>query len=300
MRNALIIMNPVAGARRAADLPSRVRRMLAEQGVSAEIAETARRGDAEAIARKQRDSYDIVVGAGGDGTVNEVALGLYGGGTPLGILPLGTANVLARELSIPLSVKGACAVLAGGAPRAIDVGLARFPSRDVERTFLSMAGAGLDAAVAHAYKNVRGKSSRYHQYVVPILRSIRDFHFPNIQVIVDGVSITRPATSVIVGNTPTYGGPFRPTPHADPHDGLLDVCLVHVRNTRDMLRCVWGTIGGRHAAYPDVTHVRGGEVRLQSEDPVRVQLDGDAIGRLPVRLSIIPLGLSVIAPNPCG
>ncbi|NOZ21842.1 MAG: diacylglycerol kinase family lipid kinase [Planctomycetes bacterium] len=297
MKNALIILNPIAGARRGADLSARLRRMLLEEGVDATITETARRGDAETIAREEHAHYDMVVGAGGDGTVNEVASGLHGTDTPLGILPLGTANVLARELGIPLGMKGACRVLASGVPRAIDVGLALFPSRNTGHPFLSMAGAGLDAAVAHAYKAVRRKSSRYHQYVVPILLSIRDFHFPEIHVSLDGRPLAKPATSVIAGNIRTYGGPFRPTPHAEPDDGLLHVCAVHVRNTRDLLRCLWGTMTGRHIDYPDVTYATAREVRIESGDHVRVQLDGDAVGRLPVQLSILPRGLSVIAPG---
>ncbi|MEW6355507.1 MAG: diacylglycerol kinase family protein [Planctomycetota bacterium] len=298
MRNALVIMNPIAGARWGARTPARIRKRLKEQEIEAEIIQTAQRGDAETIAREKRKDYDMVVAAGGDGTVNEVASGLLRTDTPLGILPLGTANVFARDLGIPLSLKGASGVLAAGVSRAIDVGLACFPSEGVERIFLCMAGVGLDADAAHAYKGVRGTSSRYHQYVVPILQSIRDFHFPEIRVSIEGSPLLKPATSVIVGNIRTYGGPFRPTPRADPHDGLLDVCAVSVKNTRDLLRCLWGIMGGRHLRYRYVTHVAAREVRLESEDPVRVQLDGDAVGLLPANLSVVPRGLVVIAPKP--
>ena len=297
MKNVLVILNPIAGARKAANLASRLRRLFRGNGMEAEVFETARRGDAEAAVRRRCREFDAVIAAGGDGTINETAAGLYGAAVPLGIIPLGTGNVLAQELGIPLDIEEACRVAARGALRLLDIGVVRWEADGTQRTFLCMVGTGFDAAVAHTYKLVRGTSSRVHRYVPLILKRLCDFEFSPIQVTVDGVAVAESATSVIVGNTRAYGGPFVPTPCASPYDGVLDVCIFFCRNPRDLLHCLWGVHTGKHLEYPTVSYLRGREIRLASKADVHVQVDGDAVGLLPVTIFMVPSRLSLIAPG---
>lgn len=299
MRIALVILNPIAGAYARKDFASFLRVTLAREGIEADIHETRHRGDAESVTRERAKEFDLAIAAGGDGTVNEVASGMAATGVPLGIIPLGTANVLARELAIPCRVKEACRAIAGGRTRQMDVGVARFSADRVRRLFLCMAGAGFDATVADEYKRVRGGSSRYDHYVLPVLRGLWDFDFQAIRVTVDGKPLPKPATTVIAANTRSYGGPFTMAPDARVDDGLLHVCAVLARNHRDLLHCMWGATTGRHITYRDVLYVSGKRISMEAEGAVHFQVDGDAVGYLPTEVSIQPRALCVIAP-PAG
>src|ERR1700760_1151920 len=143
----IVIFNPVAGRRRA-HLLWRVLDVLVANGVRLDIAETHRAGHAETLAREAaRRGEPMVVAAGGDGTIAEVANGLLGTGARLGIIPLGTANVLAHELGLPFAPSAVAAALAFGRPRPIWPGIAA--GANGSRLFVQMLGAGFDAQVVH-------------------------------------------------------------------------------------------------------------------------------------------------------
>ncbi len=147
----LIVFNPAAGARRA-DLLWRVLDVMATSGVRVEMIETRRAGHAAELAREAAlAGRRLVVAAGGDGTIAEVACGLLGSGSILGVIPLGTANVLAHELALPFAPRAVAAALAFGRTRRLWPGLVRgAPGVAGEpRLFVQMLGAGFDAQVVH-------------------------------------------------------------------------------------------------------------------------------------------------------
>ena len=206
----LIVFNPTAGRRRA-HLLWRVLDVLAGSGVRFEVAETRHAGHAVELSRgAEAGGHKLCVAAGGDGTVAEVASGLDGQSTVLGIIPLGTANVLAQELGLSLAPQAVAAALALGRTRALWPGVAHGPAGP--RLFVQMLGAGFDAQVVHrlplALKRVVGRSA----YVMQTLRELQRYDFAPVHIRVDGVE--QDAASVIVSKGRLYGGNYLLAPGA--------------------------------------------------------------------------------------
>src|SRR5882757_10076450 len=195
----VIVFNPVAGRRRA-QLLWRVLDVLVANGVRLDLAETHRPGHAEALARDAvQRGEQMVVAAGGDGTIAEVANGLMGSSACLGVIPLGTANVLAHELGLPVA-----AALAFGRTCRLWPGLANGP--DGTRLFVQMLGVGFDAHVVRnlpfPLKKVFGKGA----YVMQSMRELARYKFPVIRLRIDDAETE--AASVIISKGRLYGGSF--------------------------------------------------------------------------------------------
>ncbi|MCG8509926.1 MAG: NAD(+)/NADH kinase, partial [Rhodospirillales bacterium] len=152
-RRVLIIHNPVAGRRRRGFL-DKILQALTDQGCAYQLRATNGRGDARSLAKEAAEEpWDLVVAAGGDGTVNEVANGLYGTEMPLAVIPMGTANVLAAEIGLPTGARDIAHLISSGPARPIHVGMVN------ERLFVMMVGVGFDAKV------VAGVSSRIKRWI---------------------------------------------------------------------------------------------------------------------------------------
>jgi diacylglycerol kinase family enzyme len=288
----LIVFNPAAGARRRRRLLAALD-LLRGVGMRPEVADTGRRGHAVEIARDAaRLGVPTVVAAGGDGTIAEVAAGLSGSETALGVLPLGTANVLALELGLPRSPAGAAGVLAMGRTALLHPGLARFDDGR-ELLFVQMLGAGFDAAVVHALppglKRVLGKGA----YVLQTLRELPRYRFPMVRAVLDG----RPedCASAIVTKGRLYAGRFLLAPGADPRAEGFHVALFREAGALAALR--YG------AALPLGLLPRMRGVDLLPADYVRLlgagvpaQADGDAAGALPVSIGPAPRAMRIVVP----
>lgn len=289
----LIVFNPTAGAGRRRRL-GRALATLSALGLRVELAETSGPGDAEGIARDAaRRGTARVVAAGGDGTIAEVAAGLAGSGALLGLLPLGTANVLAWELGVPLAPEGAARVLADGVPTRLHPGLARFGDGHA-RLFVQMVGAGFDAAVVAGLdlrlKRMLGRAS----YVMQSLRELPRYGFPPIAVTLDGVA--HQATSVIVTKGRLYAGRYVVAPQAEPTQPGFHVLLF--RDAGALAAAMAGAALplGLLPRLPGVTILRASVVALDGVG-VPLQADGDAAGRLPVAITDAPGALQVLLPH---
>ncbi len=287
-RRALIIYNPVAGylpGRRLA----RVCQSLSWLGVRETIRETAYRGDAEAfaVAASSKD-FDVVVAAGGDGTINEVANGLAGGPLPLAIIPLGTANVLAAEIDLPRSVSAIARTIAAGETRRVHLGLAN------GRRFLMMAGLGFDAhVVAHVDRRVKQAVGKF-AYVMQTAISAFTFPAPGYRVTIDGT--VHVAASVVIANGRRYGGPYACAP-----DARIDVPEFHVclfKNSGPLSVARYGAAlmtRGLHR-LPDFVIVPGAHVMVEGPDGEPIQCDGDIATALPLEASIGGDTLNLVMP----
>ncbi|MGH9750987.1 MAG: diacylglycerol/lipid kinase family protein [Candidatus Polarisedimenticolia bacterium] len=287
----VVIGNPAAGAsgRRVIRSATSFLRRYARR---VEMGMTRARGDAEALCREAvAAGAEVVVAAGGDGTINEVVNGLAGTGATLGILPLGTANVLALETGVPLDPEAACRLILTGRPARIHLGMAG------ARRFLLMAGAGFDAEVvygtADAWKRKMGKAA----YVLAGFWTLIARPGPRITVTADGAGPLQ-ATGVILGKARLYGGRFSVTPGARLDEPLLQACVFlgrgRVRRTRAALRVVRGT----HAATRDVAIFKTDRLYVDSPERVHVHADGDLVGTLPMEFRVAPESLRVILPGP--
>lgn len=286
-----IIANPVAGGGKGRPRAEELRRLLDGRVDSIDLILTQKPGDArDAAARSQAD---CVVAVGGDGSVNEIVNGMDHAGAALAILPVGTANVVARELRLPKHPEAAARMILDGRTRLIDAG------RCNGRLFLLGAGAGLDAAVVAAVNAARGPRSGLLKWVRPAVRTCLTYPFPPIRAIVDGSVLSQEARYAIAANCRYSAGVFPATPKAKIDDGLLDVCLLHRLTPLKLAALavlVWteGFIR-RH----DVVYAQGRRIRLEpaSDELVPLQIDGDPAGGLPAEIEIAPNTLRVFTPE---
>jgi YegS/Rv2252/BmrU family lipid kinase len=296
-RRVLVLYNPAAGQWRR----RRLRMTLAALkglGCSITLRETTRQGDAQAIAASlSAKDYDVVVAAGGDGTINEVANGLTAASVPvppLAIIPLGTANVLAQEIGLSQKIgllgnpRAVARAIARGGRLTAHLGLAN------GRHFLMMAGVGFDAhVVANVDLGLKRRTGKIAYVVETILQGLR-YGFPPVQVDVDGRSFD--ACSVVVCNGRHYGGPFVAAPRACLSDPEFEVCLLKQGGWRHVIRYGLALVLGRLSSLPDVRIETGRVIRITGQEGLPVQGDGDIIAELPVRISVADKTLELIVP----
>lgn len=299
-----IILNPAAGRgqgrRRRATLES----LLAASGASCELLETHVAGDATRLAAKAAaEGATLVAAAGGDGTLSEVLNGLAIGGftTRLGILPLGTGNDFARCLGIGTDLKAAVDTLFHGTPRAIDVGQARFGDH-APRYFVNVAGCGFDALAAQRVNDNRDRRGWRHirgmpAYLCAVLQELATLRAASLRLDADGEIFEQRAMLCAIANATSYGGGMRVAPDAQLDDGLFDICTIAEAGRWEFLRAFPGVFKGTHVSHPKVTMRRAQEIHLSSEPPLPVLVDGDVLGTTPVRFSILPRAVEVMAPR---
>ena len=298
LRRLLVIHNPVAGGRRARRLRAVVDRLERHHGVAVRVLPTGGRGDAEAFAREVTPgSVDAVVAAGGDGTINEVINGLAlhaAGGVPipLGIVPMGTANVLAGELGLPTDADGIARVLAS------DRTLAIHPAVANGRVFSMMAGVGLDARVVECVDTRLKRRIGKGAYVVETLEQLFGRAGGRYRVSIDGAAAGEVA-SVIVAKGHFYGGRFVCAPDARLTEPVLHVCLFPGAGRWNALRYVWGVTAGRLRHFADYRVVTAQRVMIDEldgdgPDGDAVQGDGDVVARLPVEIALAGWTLPVL------
>jgi YegS/Rv2252/BmrU family lipid kinase len=242
---------------------------------------------------------DAVIVAGGDGTVNEVVNGLTGTGTAMGVLPVGTGNLWAKELRVPtytlanpMRLREAAAGLVKGTVRAIDVG------RVGERVFLCWASAGLDAKVTSEMEPRERSTKRLGAlpYLIAAVLVARDFKGVESEVVLDGDVVRGRTLLVVANNIQQYGGLVEVAPQARLDDGLLDVFVFKGLGFKYVVRHLVRVLSQRYLDDPEIVHRQARRIQVRTEEPVSVQADGDPIGATPVTMEVLPRGLRVIAP----
>jgi YegS/Rv2252/BmrU family lipid kinase len=288
----MLIHNPAAGRGRGRLQTTLAR--LRSLGSVPEVWATARRGEAEALAQAAVErGYDLVVAAGGDGTVNEVVNGLIGSGLPLALLPLGTANVLATEIGLDLAPDALAETILHGMP--VDVCLGRIRGADgAERLFTTVAGAGADAHAVASVDLVGKRLLGTGAYYAEMVRQLLVFPFPNYRITVDGT--TYDAASVVVANGRYYAGQYVLAPDADLTEPSFQVCLFERGGRLAALRYVMALQLDRLVEEPDYRIVTGCEVRIEGPKGDPVQADGDIVAGLPVDIEILPGALRLSMP----
>ena len=265
---------------------------LCETTAGDECARNLDRSVAEAV----RDGADLVVVAGGDGTVSLVVdrlLRLPGEGRPaIAIVPLGTANVLARELEVPIDAARAVA-LAGARTneRTLDA------IRIGDRYYLTQVGTGLDARmIANTSVENRQQQGRW-AYFGALLEQLTGYHAHRFDLTIDGKTYHKRAWQVIVANAKTLGAPpFTWGPGIDPGDGVLDVCVFNVPTPRDWITLFWNMLTRRHRPGRSARYFRVFQgAHIATRSPMPVQGDGDVIGKTPFEFSVAPGVVRVVA-----
>jgi len=287
-----LVVNPIAGAGLSTwVLPLLVRR-LTRLGLSCEVVRTFTAADARQAAGDLRGAYHALVVLGGDGTVREAIAGLTRRDVPVGIVPLGTANVLARELRLPIQPERAARVIAERTVRWLDLGEAN------GRPFFLMAGVGFDAEVTARVHASRRGAITVLNYFPALIGVLLRYRFPAIRVTVDGRPVGGEANFVVVSNTRRYGGRLVMALDAAPDDGWLDVCLYRIPQRRAALSLFVRFLTHRRPDRRRATFLRARRVEVTGDGPVPYQLDGDPFGTLPVTVRVEPRAVPVIVPEP--
>jgi diacylglycerol kinase (ATP) len=251
---------------------------------------------ASALAGAVRAGVDAVVVSGGDGMVNLAVNAVAATGTPLGIVPAGTGNDIARELGLPLAVQDAAAVvlraLDDGSRRRVDAARCLLDGGGV-RWFAGVLGAGFDAVVnerANGWAWPRGSA----KYTLAIVRELPVYHERHYLLDLDGQQVEARAMLVAVANGPAYGGGMRISPRSSMEDGLLDVVVAGPISRFELLRIFPKVFSGRHVDHPRVRLYRAACVRIDSPGMVGYA-DGERFGPLPLTSEAMPGALTLLA-----
>jgi YegS/Rv2252/BmrU family lipid kinase len=289
---ALIVFNPIAGQAASLEQDLRAARDLwREHGWSVDVRPTAGPGDGTRIAREAADQgYDIVVAAGGDGTVNEVVNGLAGTQTALAALPVGTVNVWVRELGLPMQPRAAAEALLQAQRRAIDLG------RAGDRYFLLMCGIGFDAAVTAEVRADEKRKLGVLAYFKSALGVIGRYRGIPARITVDGRTIRGRVLLTVLGNSQLYGGVVKITARASLDDGLLDVCVIKGNSLWSAPFRIISIVTQRYNLDPKIEYHRAREVKIAARRPLPVQVDGDHIGYTPMSFAAVPGALYALLP----
>lgn len=287
----LVLINPKAGLSRRRKAPmEQIESFFAGSPHEVEIRASRARGDFDEWAHEAaRQDYDLVVAAGGDGTVHEVLNGLANTDTEMGILPLGTENVLAREVGIPTDLGAACQRLLDGAPHHFDL------IRANDRYFGCFAGIGFDAWVAERLDQKLKAQLGAGAYLIGSVRGIMEYRSGRrrVRLEVDDGELEVQAWLLAVANIKTYGGGLRPAPLANFDDGLIDVCVFEDRSYGECLRQMVAVRQGRHLELKSVHYFQTERCRLTMDPPTPYHLDGEPTGATPLEFEACPGALSL-------
>ena len=314
MQRARLIMNPISGGDQpnSMKLPDIVAAMEAE-GIRADLTFTKQDESPALIAQRAvEEGYDMIVVGGGDGTVSEVAKGLIHAPIPLGIVPIGTYNNIARSLNLPTDLTEACQVLARGQVKSIDVGQAN--GKDF---FFEAAGVGLDAALFPLGEEIKGgrwgrmlraaqlameyEPQRFCiQFNRPVTEArdqpVKRRRFSKRQTALSQRELNLSALLVVIANGPYYGTGFTVAPGAIMDDGLLTICVFRGFSKWELIRHFWSISKGQYRYSPKIETFHAAEVQLTSKAKLPVHIDGHPLGELPVVLKILKHSLKVIVP----
>jgi len=292
MRRALVVLNPLAGGSDVDRVHEAVLR-AADEGLHCDVHVIAPAEQVTATVQAALPAgFDLVAAAGGDGTVAAVASALVHTGIPLGIIPVGTGNILAQDLGIPLDLESALQLLCGPQhTRTLDA------MQVGEQYFLLSIGVGL-SAVMHRDTTVEDKRRFGHfAYVLRGLLALRGFQPKKFTLTVDGKINRVRAAEVVVANSSTAGSAsIRWGPHIHLDDGMLDVCIVRARVPLDYFRIAWNLLR-RQKRDPRLHFLRVHEsIVIGAGHTLPVEADGDLIGQTPVHIRLVPAALRVIVP----
>ncbi|MBI4865190.1 MAG: diacylglycerol kinase family lipid kinase [Candidatus Riflebacteria bacterium] len=264
---------------------------LESMGHEVELMVPTAKGQMTELARQAvAGGYELLIAAGGDGTLNEVVNGCLGKPVLFGVIPLGTVNVWARCVGIPIDVSGALKVVRDGHTREVTLGRAN------DRAFMFAAGIGIDGEViSHEdlhLKKYLGRFSYYWQTV----RTLCTYDPPRLELSIEGEPPI-PCRTVVFGKAPLYGDRFYLTPRANPFDDVVDVCIFRWYDAIRFLKTMYkSSRNGAHLGESYVEYRRVARATVTSPDKAHVQVDGEYLGVAPLTVEALPRALKAILP----
>ncbi|GEM_PF-118967 len=294
---ALLVVNPAS--RRGAHFQRRALRAFARADVSCDVVSTAHAGQGAHLAATLAAAYDVIFTLGGDGTAMEVVGALAGnGGPPVGILPGGTGNLIARTLGIPLDVRRAVPSLLGGVNASVDLGVLTGARPGLRRRFAFAAGVGVDATMIADASVTLKRQLGVGAYVLSWSRAVLRRQAFLARVWVDGEPIERLASAVMVANFgAVLNDLIRLGPGIRQDDGKLDLCVFSPGTARDAVRVAWKLLRKDFRADPCMLYRAGRHFRVETDPPRMVQADGELLGKTPFEIAVEPLAAQLLVPR---
>lgn len=287
-KRALLIVN--THARRGADAGETTEASLTLAGLTVERQSCGKGSDMAALIRTWRDRVDCVVIGGGDGSLNAAASALIETKLPLGIIPLGTGNDLARTLGIPTDLSAAADVIAGGRTRDIDIGLAN------DHPFFNVASVGMGVDLTRAL--TRDAKSRWGKlgYVVAGLRVLSRMKPFRARITQNGKLFKTHTVHLAVGNGRHYGGGMTVSESSAIDDHKLSVYSLEVHSIWKLLLLLPSMRAGTHGRWEEVKTLAGREFTVRTRRPRSVNTDGEITTKTPVTFKVLPGVIRVFVP----
>ena len=296
IKKARLIYNPTSGREEGKKRLADILQMLDAAGIETTTHATDGEGDATTSAAEAIDrGYDMIIAAGGDGTLNEVINGMAGKleRPPLGIIPLGTTNDFARALGIPRNWEEACSIITRQMTRVIDLGQAN------DKYFINIAGGGslteLTYEVPSKLKTMIGQLAYYMKGLEKMTR----LRPTELRIELDGHGVFHEEFMLfLITNTNSVGGFEKLAPDARIDDGLFDVIMLKKCNLAEFIRVAGMALRGEHVNDPLIMYAQTKRVSVTSPDTVQLNLDGEYGGLLPATFQVLPSHLRIFADVP--
>lgn len=272
MDKLLFVINPIAGGGGTEKLIPAMRDMMDNIGIEYDIVLTKGPKDAINISKSGIEKgYTTIVAVGGDGTINEVALGILESGKGLlGIIPSGTGNDLARTLEIPFSLKEAIDTIINANKKDIDIGIVN------NKLFLNIASIGFDAEVVKNAEKFKKKVKSKIAYIIGILDTLITFKDKKIIIEIDDVPVEKSISLVAIGNGKYYGGGLRVLPMAMIEDGYFHICIVNKISKIKLLFLFPSIFKGNHIRFKKYVEVfKAKKIRIITKDEAYLNVDGE-------------------------
>lgn len=298
-----MFVNPIAGRGRAGELAARITAQLERELISVRVFNQPAYSVSDSDLKTDATAAIVI---GGDGTLRAAVERLmwhakWDGSRvpPVLVVPLGTANLMARHLGMHWDDKRTDEQVAAAIlnPRVVQLDAARAN----ERLFLLMAGVGIDAAIVHELDRLRSGPIDLLSYVTPALLSLGQYAYPPLTVQIDGqIVLKNEPAMAFVGNVQEYGTGFPILTHARSDDKLLDICILPCHSRAEVLRLLMAAATGDHVNQEGVIYTKGRSVRIESSASAPVQIDGEASGHTPLNIDLLPSRVPFIVPQLSG
>lgn len=295
-----IVLNPYAGRWKGAKLYQKILQYARAIKYLERFQLTTAPGEAIQIAKETK--AELIVAAGGDGTVNEVVNGILQSGSEklLGVIPIGSGNDFAKMLNLkPFKIEMAIESLRRKTTITSDVGLIEFLRNDGtsgNRFFINGVGIGFDAMAADESRKIKHFRG-IPLYTLALLKTLAKYKTPEMNIRIDDKNISGRIFLVAIGNGKSAGGGFLLTPDARINDEVFDVCLVNDLSIFRVLQVLPTVLKGKHTKYPEVTMMKAREIEIKSDSDLVLHADGEIIGTNLrwIKISIIPKAVEVIS-----
>ena len=296
--NALLIVNPTSGTVENPQLLTDLMKLLQTQGIHAEICMTTPGENGQGFAAAAaKAKVQLVIAAGGDGTIEAVARGLVHTQSVLGIIPLGTRNNIAASLNIPNDLTQAVQILVKGKSSLFDMGKAN------DYYFMEVVGVGLEASLFPCGDEVKEAIKKNYlaafKSVLTGLKTFLQFKPHRLVLRFDGRRTRRPRTlQVNICNSPRYGVQFALAPEAKMNDGKLDVIYIDNPSKWDHLCHFFTAMNGECLPHQRLKTYQASKIEVRGYPPLEVHADGECLGITPVAIEVVPKALWICVPTP--